>query len=216
MLLSHNWLVHRIHDAALTNAVNQYAHGILLDIGCGEKPYHILTEGLVTAHIGLDQLGSVHSKQHVDIFATAYATGLADNSVDTVLCTMVMEHLEYPQDALCEMHRVLKSGGYVILSAPLFWHLHEEPRDFYRYTKYGLAHLLTTAGFEIIGIKPLSGFGVTFSQELAYFLNYFCLGLLCYPVAIMQFVAQDLAYRLNRWDRSYGFTWAYLAIGRKP
>lgn len=126
---SNNWLVHRIHDAALTAAINKYANGVLLDIGCGEKPYRTLTEGHVAAHLGLDHPGSLHSKQQVDIFGTAYETGVADDSVDTVLCTVVMEHLERPQDALDEMYRILKPGGHVILSAPLFWHLHEEPRD---------------------------------------------------------------------------------------
>jgi len=212
---SHNWLVHSIHDAALTAAINKYANGVLLDIGCGEKPYRTLTDGRVTAHLGLDHPGSLHSKKRVDIFGTAYETGLADNSVDTVLCTVVIEHLERPQDALCEMYRILKPGGHVILSAPLFWHLHEEPRDFYRYSKYGLAHLFTTAGFEIVEIKPLAGFVVTFGQELVYFLNYFRRGPLRLPVSIVQSGIQLLAYGLNRWDRSSGFTWAYLAIGRK-
>ncbi|GMU26279.1 MAG: hypothetical protein AMXMBFR16_11840 [Candidatus Uhrbacteria bacterium] len=212
----HNWLVHRIHDSVLTVAIDKYANGVLLDIGCGEKPYRTLTEGRITAHFGLDHPSSFHSRHQVDIFGTAYETGLGDISVDTVLCTVVMEHLERPQDALIEMHRILKPGGHIILTAPLFWHLHEEPRDFYRYTKYGLAHLFTTTGFEIIEIKPLSGFVVTFSQELVYFLNYLRRGPLRYPVSVMQTMIQALAYGLNRWDRSTGFTWAYLAVGRKP
>ena len=213
--MSHNWLVHRIHHTTLTDAISRYASGILLDIGCGEKPYQALTHGLVSAHLGLDHPGSLHDKQQVDIFGTAYETGLADNSVDTVLCTVVMEHLERPQDALYEMHRILKPGGHVILSAPLFWHLHEEPRDFYRYTKYGLAHLFTTAGLEIIEIKPLAGFVVTFGQELVYFLNTFRRGPLRLPVRVVQSAIQLLAYGLNRWDRSSDFTWAYLAIAQK-
>lgn len=212
---SHNWLVHRIHDAALTVVISQYATGVLLDVGCGEKPYRALTDGQVVAHLGLDHPESLHSKLQVDIFSTADNTGLADNSVDTVLCTFVFEHLERPQDALCEMHRILKPGGHVILSAPLFWHLHEEPHDFYRYTKYGLAHLFTIAGFEIIEIRPLAGFVVTLAQELVYFLNYFRRGPLRLPIGMVQSVIQLLAYGLNRWDRSSGFTWAYLAIGRK-
>jgi len=215
MRIKHNWLVHHIHDAALPITVHQCARGILVDIGCGEKPYQALTQGLVSVHLGLDHPGSLHSKEHVDIFGTAYETGLADNSIDTVLCTVVMEHLERPQDALFEMHRILKPGGHVILSAPLFWHLHEEPRDFYRYTKYGLAHLFTTAGFEIVEIKPLAGFVVTLGQELVYFLNYFRRGPLRLPISMVQSAIQLLAYGLNRWDRSSGFTWAYLAVVRK-
>ena len=215
MFTEHNWLVHRIHDAALRIALQQYACGVLVDIGCGKKPYQTMTEGLVTTHIGLDHPGSFHSKSQVDILATAYETSLADNSVDTVLCTVVLEHLECPQDALNEFFRILKPGGYLILSAPLFWHLHEEPRDFYRYTKHGLSHLFTTADFEIVEIKPLSGFIVTFGQELVYVLNQLRRGPLRYPVALVQTIIQASAFWLNRWDWSYGFTWAYLAVAKK-
>lgn len=114
-----------------------------------------------------------------------------------------MEHLERPQAAMCEMYRILKPNGHVILCAPLFWHLHEEPRDFYRYTRHGLANLFTTAGFDIVNIKPLAGFVVTFWQEWVYFLSYFCHGPLHLPVNMVQSVIQLLAYG---WDRSSSFT----------
>ena len=106
--------------------IRQYGSGILLDIGCGEKPYSTMTEGLVSAHLGLDHPASFHSNSKVDIFATAYETALADKSVDTVLCTVVMEHLERPQDSVREMYRILKPGGHVILSVPLFWQWHKQ------------------------------------------------------------------------------------------
>lgn len=212
----HNWLVHKIHDEALAKRLLKYASGILIDIGCGEKPYEILTKCIVREHIGLDYPGSLHDKESVNIFATAYETGLANDSVDTVLCTVVLEHLERPQNAINEMHRILKSGGYVLLSTPLIWHLHEEPRDFFRYTKYGLNHLFETAGFEIIEIKPLAGFIVTFTQEFVYFIDHFRRGIFKYPMILLQRSLQFVAYVLNRWDRSYKFTWAYLVVAKKP
>lgn len=73
--MHYNWLVHCIHDAALDIALRQYASGILLDIGCGEKPYRTLTEGLVTTHLGLEHPESIHSKQQVDVFGTAPKRG---------------------------------------------------------------------------------------------------------------------------------------------
>lgn len=210
-----NWLIHRLHDAVLGDKLNRYARGLLLDIGCGEKPYRGLTQGRVAHHLGLDHPGSLHSKQWVDIFSTACEIGLADDSVDTILCTFALEHLETPQLSVHEMYRVLKVGGYAILSAPLFWHVHEAPRDFYRYTKYGLDYLLTTAGFEVVDIQPLSGFVVTFGQELAYFLKCFRRGPFKYLRAALQWAIQLMAYELNPWDRSHEFTWAYLAVARK-
>lgn len=93
-----------------------------------------------------------------------------DESVDTILCTSVLEHLELPWKAIKEMNRILKSNGCIVDTVPLFWHLYEEPRDFYRYTKYGLKYLFEKNGFEIVELKPLSDFWVTFGQELVYYL----------------------------------------------
>jgi hypothetical protein len=44
----------------------------------------------------------------------------------------------------------LRPGGIVILTTPQMWHLHEEPFDFFRYTKYGLATLCAGAGLEVV------------------------------------------------------------------
>ena len=211
-----NWLIYRIHDAALEKALERYASGVLVDIGCGEKPYAAMVRPLVKQHIGVDHIETLHAMHNVDVIGTAYDTTLSNDSADTVLCTAVLEHLERPSEAICEMYRILKPGGHVILSAPLFWHIHEAPRDFYRFTKYGLQYIFETNGFNILELNPLSGFIVTFSQELTYFLNKFHRRPLRWLVKGVQFTIQWIAYQLNRWDRSESFTWLYLVIARKP
>lgn len=211
----HNWLVLSIHDEMLEEVLRVYDLGILLDIGCGAKPYKSMLEGVCDQHIGLDYPHSLHVTNDLDILALAQDICLADNSIDTILCTFVLEHLEFPQESINEFYRVVKPGGILILSAPLFWHLHEEPRDFYRYTKYGLTHLLQTAGFRIIDIKPLAGFVVTFCQEFVYFLEIFKKGILKFPILALQWVIQFLGNIMNSLDRSYKFTWAYLVIAQK-
>lgn len=216
-LSHHNWLVYRIHDEALAKAIRDYASGVLVDIGCGVKPYATLTQCFVSRHIGVDHLGSQHENNNVDVFATAYDTTLQSGSADTVLCTTVLEHLEWPDRAIKEMQRILKPGGHAILTAPLFWHLHEQPRDFFRYTEFGLAHLLKQGGFQVVEIKPLSGFLVTFAQELSYYIHgrggrFFHL-----PVRLAQYLLQRFAYYCHRTgrDTAHGFTWAYLVVAKK-
>jgi len=71
---------------------------------------------------------------------------------------------------------VLKRGGFALYSVPFIWHLHEEPRDFFRFTKYGLAHLFTKVGFEVVELRALSGFWVTFGALLSYNLARFNYG----------------------------------------
>lgn len=212
---SHNWLVYRIHDKILTQYLKRFASGLLVDVGCGEKPYASLTEGLVSRHVGIDHPGTQHDKANVDIMASAYATGIRSSRVDTVLCTAVLEHLERPQDALMEMARILRPGGYLILSTPLFWHLHEAPRDFFRYTRYGLEYLLSTAGLRSVELRPLSGFVVTFAQEFCYVLEALKVRPLGWVVGGIQFLIQWIAYQVNRWDRSHIFTWMYLVAAQR-
>lgn len=213
-----NWLVHGIHDRAVWEMIRRYAGGVLVDIGCGKKPYAAMTRGMVERHIGVDFPDTSHGLTDVDVVASAYHTTLADRMADTVLCTTVLEHLEQPQDAIDEMLRILKPGGYVLLSAPLFWHLHEEPRDFFRYTKHGLRHLLETSGFEVVEVNPLSGFIVTFCQEFCYFLEAMPARVPVRLLRIVQHTVQQFAWTCHNrgWDRREAFTWLYTAVGHKP
>lgn len=213
----YNWLTNRLIEVCLSEEIQRYATGVLVDIGCGIKPYVGFTKGLVTKHIGVDHIETLHDPSHIDIVGSAYDTTLPEASADTVLCTEVLEHLEKPQSAMNEMQRILRPGGYLILTVPLFWHLHEEPRDFYRYTKHGLAHLFSTAELEIVKITPLGGFIVTFAQELCYYLEGFRRGLLSYPIRFAEFLLQWGAYQLYRMgrDRADAFTCGYLAVARK-
>jgi SAM-dependent methyltransferase len=212
-----NLLVNRIHDRRLSAALAAYAHGRLVDIGCGTKPYAKMAAGLVTEHVGVDHPDSPHSRDDVDLSGTAYAIPVADSSFDTALCTAVLEHLEEPELALRECHRVLRPNGVAIYSVPFIWHLHETPRDFFRFSKYGLEYLFRKTGFEVVEMHALSGFWVTFGQMLVYYLYRFNRGPLRWLRIIdaAGLLVQGLAYLLDRIDRAEQWTWMYLVVARK-
>lgn len=214
----HNLLVRWIHDGALREAARRCARGRLLDIGCGSKPYRSLFEPLVDEHVGLDHDQTIHDRSAVDVIGTAYEIPGDESSYDTVLCTAVLEHMEEPEAALRECHRVLKPGGCAIYTVPFIWHLHEEPRDFYRFSKHGLKYLFEKVGFEIDTIQPLSGFWVTFGQLLVYNLYRFHRGPLRWIPVIpaIGLVIQGLAGLLDRFDKSEKWTWMYLVVAKKP
>ena len=218
---SYNFLINTVSDGAVNEAIRKYAGGKLLDIGCGEKPFEEIAKLVVTAHIGVDHISTLHDKSRIDIFATAYDLPFESESFDSVLCTGVLTQLEEPSVAIAAAFRVLKPGGYAIYYANLYWHLAEEPRDFYRYTKYGLRYLFLKNGFEIVEIKPISGFCVTFLQELVYFLyDYpqFRRGRILrrWILPPIGFALQSGGLLLNKIDHSETFTVAYLAVARKP
>lgn len=219
LIKSYNWLFFSIINPNLEKRIKKYFSGQLIDIGCGEKPYYEMIKPYVHEHIGVDHEHTFHDKSNIDFIGSAYNVPAESCSFDCLLCTDVLEHLEEPGNAMQEAYRILKPGGYAIYTVPLFWHLHEEPRDFYRYTKYGLKYLFEKNGFEIIEIKALSGFCVTFAQELIYFLYQFRRGGKINPLwwiipIVSQFI-QIIAFFLNKIDRSENFTIEYIAVIRK-
>ncbi len=216
----YNWLIFSIINPNLKKRLRQYSHGTLLDIGCGEKPYSEMASHYIQEHIGVDHKDTFHDKSNIDLSGTAYQIPIEDNSVDSILCTDVLEHLEEPRRAIQEAYRVIKEGGYVIYTVPLFWHVHEAPRDFYRYTEFGLKYLFEKSGFEIIEIKALTGFVVTFCQELMYVLYRFRRGGWINPlwwiIPPVGHVIQALAYILNKIDSTRAFTAEYILVAKKP
>lgn len=213
----HNWLVNTLHEEVLFPAAAQYLHGRLIDIGCGTKPYFGQLSAKITEHVGVDHKGTQHDTSNVDLFGTAYAIPAENCSFDSALCTFVLEHLEEPEDALRECHRVLKPGGAAIYSVPFIWHLHEEPRDFYRFSKYVLAYLFHKTGFEIVEITALSGFWASFGQLLVYNLYRLNWG----PFSWLRLVdgtgwlLQRLFYWADRIDRTEIWTTGYTVVVRK-
>lgn len=143
------YLHYRSLFADLASA-SQYACGRLLDIGCGNKPYKRMFAARVNEHIGCDVAQS--DKREVDIICSATEIPVADGSFDTVLSTQVIEHVADHSAMLGEAYRVLKPGGVLILSGPMYWPLHEEPYDYFRFTEHGLRHLFSTVGFERIEV----------------------------------------------------------------
>jgi SAM-dependent methyltransferase len=205
----------------LVDAMARNFRGRVLDIGCGAKSKRHLLPPAVTEYVGVDHEGTLHDLSKADLVGTAYEIPAPDTSFDGVLCTAVLEHLEEPARALGEAFRVLRPGGRAVYTVPLFWYLHEEPRDFFRYTEHGLRHLFTGAGFTDIVITPASGFWITFGSQMSYYLS----GTLRRPfgpVARAITALNNLVCPwLDRIDRRRNpfttkFTWMYLVVASRP
>ena len=127
--------------------------GRVLDLGCGNRPYaELFPPALAYIAYDLDTRGSLP-----DVAGTALSLPFVDASFDAVFSTQVLEHVPEPLVMLREIERVLRPGGVLICSAPQYWRLHEEPHDFFRYTRYGLTYLLQNAGFEVQTMQAEGG-----------------------------------------------------------
>lgn len=86
---------------------------------------------------------------NVDIVADAYALPYAEDAVDGVHCEAVLEHLEFPDRAVGEMHRVLRAGRRVYAATPFLQAYHGYPDHFQNFTLSGHRRLFERAGFVI-------------------------------------------------------------------
>ncbi|QVW33808.1 class I SAM-dependent methyltransferase [Geobacter sulfurreducens] len=208
-----------IHDQALLRNVRKYFKHYfkVVDIGCGSKPYENLLKPYCREHIGIDHELSMHDINRVDRIGSAYSINAIDEEFDAAICTAVLEHLEEPGKAIHECSRVLKKGGIAIYTIPFIWHIHESPRDFYRYSEYGLRYLFEKNGFEIEEIKALSGFIFTFGQLSVYYLYRFHRGpLKLLPIIpAVGLVIQFVSLLLDRLDKAHDWTWMYILVARK-
>jgi SAM-dependent methyltransferase len=114
--------------------------GRTLDLGAQNGPY----AASFPNRLALD----IRQGVGVQILGDAQALGLRDAAFDVVLCTEVLEHLPEPQKGVDEAWRVLKPGGMLLLTTRFLFPIHDAPHDYFRFTKYGLRHLLRH--FEIL------------------------------------------------------------------
>ncbi len=129
--------------------------GRLLDVGCGTKPYRQLFA--VDEYIGLDIDSEVTRKQKIaDYLYDGNVFPFTDALFDSILCNQVLEHVFNPEEFLCEINRVLKPGGKLLLTVPFVWDEHEQPYDYARYSSFGLHALLEKQGFKVVEYKKIN------------------------------------------------------------
>lgn len=142
-------------------AARGYMRGRLLDVGCGKRPYALIYDRLVDTSIGTEVAFSPHGTHAADLICFAEALPFPDHQFDTILCTEVLEHTCQPFQAMRELARLLKPNGYLILSVPFIYPIHEAPHDHWSFTSHGLTVLCHDAGLELVQMTPKGGVAVT-------------------------------------------------------
>ncbi len=149
----------KIVGYAYEPVIRKYATGILADVGCGSVPYYFLYQDLVEDTICVDwgrEDGEISYLDHVaDLNKDVIPINTA--SVDSILCTDVLEHISNPDHLFAEMARIIKPGGHMILTVPFMYWLHDTPYDYHRYTEYKLADFCTRNNFEVVSIDAYGG-----------------------------------------------------------
>lgn len=105
---------------------------VVLDLGCGERK---ISKDVISVDL--------IKNKNVDIVANAAEIPLRENSIDLIVCTAVLEHVEDVEKTITEMRRVLKNGGIIYLEVPFLQNYHAHPHDYRRFTLAGLELLFS-------------------------------------------------------------------------
>ena len=109
-----------------------------------------------------------------DIVGDIHNLPFKDNSIESIICIAILEHVEKPWLAIEEMYRVLKPGGYLFIFVPFLYYYHPMKgyyKDYYRFTKDGMEFLLKD--FTSIEIQNVRGSIQTVFNLIPFFNKYF-------------------------------------------
>lgn len=73
-----------------------------------------------------------------------------DDSCDIIIAEQVFEHVRLPFRGCENVCRMLRSGGYFLITTPFFLRVHGAPMDYWRWTPAGLIAMLEDCGFDVL------------------------------------------------------------------
>jgi SAM-dependent methyltransferase len=143
--------------------------------------------------------------KNVDIQADIARLPIRSQTIDTIVCTGVLEHVSDCRRAIAEMARVLKPGGRFFLETAFMQTVHGSPQDYYRWTPEGLKRLIRPMKLRKLGVVagPASALAWVFQEVMAMLLSFH----------------SDLLYRVNL--RLFGWlavtiSWFDILLERHP
>ncbi len=136
-------------------------------------------------YIGCDIRQGVGVDQIIDL----HETGLALESVGTVLLLETLEHVQFPMKAMAEVYRILKPNGVVVMSSVMNYPIHDA-HDYWRFTPEAFLTLLKDFPFPFVEFAgdpsfPPAVVGIAVKGQL--------------PPPI----ADELKNRISEWKRSW-------------
>ncbi len=176
-----NWLVLRKRREVFTKWLQGSAHAnsVVLDVGGRIQPYRPLIDS-PSLYVALDLVVT----PAVNVVSNAAHLPIRSDCIDLVLCTQMLEYASDPQLVIREIRRVLKPGGFLVLSAPAVFP-QDSDHDCWRFLPGALRELLMDfSSFDLAAEgSSLSGFIRTFNVCVVSFVTPRILrSLLCYTI----------------------------------
>jgi SAM-dependent methyltransferase len=186
----------------------------VLDAGAGERVHAKYFQGRHYVAIDLAIGDASWDYGKLDAVADLNALPFREASFDACINVVTLEHVREPGCVLGEIERTLRPGGRLLLVVPHEWEVHQSPHDYYRYTRHGVAYLLTKAGFAEFDIQPVGGYFRLISRRLLNGLQFFPAPLFFVAALFLAPPALVLPW-FDSLDRDRNFTLGYICTARK-
>ena len=121
-----DYLVLRERTRLISKWLEELGHSRLdvIDIGGRIQPYRPLVDKRLKRYIAIDpQMSGL-----VDVIAVGENLPIKNEIFDLAFCTQTLGYTNDPFKVVAEIHRVLRPGAAVILSAPAFFPKHHDER----------------------------------------------------------------------------------------
>ena len=136
----------------------KYAHGKLLDLGCGYVPLFFVYNKYVSDIVCVDWENTSHKNEYLDFTCNLNKElPFGNNEFDTIILSDVLEHIQNPKLLWKEMARILKKDGILVMNVPFYYCLHEAPYDYYRYTEFALKQYIEEEKLELVFLESVGG-----------------------------------------------------------
>jgi SAM-dependent methyltransferase len=188
--------------------------GPILEIGSYQVERQEAVADLRSLFPGREYLGiDVRPGPGVDLVADVERLPQSDASVGAVLALETFEHVPHFWRGFDEVRRVLRPDGVFLTASPFYFHIHNHPHDYWRFTPDALKLLLADYPTMVLGwhgprTRPADVWAVAFREERP-------------PIAESQFQRyQTLLAKYARmplpWARRLRFGLGRLVAGRRP
>jgi hypothetical protein len=131
--------------------LDSFSDGTVLEIGSRNRS-NVMRRDVCPPHLGYTGLDIVPG-ENVDMVGDAHMLSrhFAGTRFKAVFSVSVFEHLAMPWLVALEMNKILEPGGLVFVQTHQTWPVHEEPWDFWRFSKHSWRCLFNAhTGFEVL------------------------------------------------------------------
>jgi len=206
-------------EAEIERSISEFASALpkgarVLDAGAGEGNYRDRFQAHRYCGLDLGVGDGEWDYSKLDVLGDLSLLPFRDGAFKATLNVVTLEHVKEPARVIEELARILEPGGRLLIIAPHEWEEHQQPHDYFRYTRYGLRYLLERAGFHHIQVEPVGGFFRLLSRRLWNALQFFP-GPLALVAALFFAPPALLLPLLDPLDKKRNFTLGYICSARK-